>query len=214
MVAVDQDVSRLLAEIQAASGTERRELSQRLGEHLEALGTGEGSREKADVLLRLLESGRLEGLAASKERTCRAVAVESLTRMGYPYALEVRPEDLAYLRGQTRSEPDWGLYAHRGAAGVLALGFFLQWGSVPHFVSHSFDAGMDPPLVLSMGLAVLSLLAGLLAPQRSLTRRVGLGMLLVLSLLQVWMGSDSGHHGQVSGGAGLLAWLLLMLPRR
>ncbi|WP_170115585.1 hypothetical protein [Melittangium boletus] len=207
-------MSRLLMEIRVASGAERQELTQRLNGHLEALGTGTGSREKADVLLRLLESGRLEGLGGPPGHTCRAVAVESLTRMGYPYALEVRPEDLAYLRDQTVSKRDGGSLARGGAAGVLVLGLVLQWSVVPRFVSHSFDAGIDSMLALAMGLTTLSLLAGLLAPQRSLTQRVGLGLLLALSLLQLWMGSRSGYHGQLSGAAGVLAWLLLMLPRR
>ena len=70
------------------------------------------------------------------------------------------------------------------------------------------------PLVLLMGLSLLCLVPGGLGPERSASKRAGLLGLLVLSLVQLYLGLFGGYYGALSGGAGLLAWLLLMLPRR
>ncbi|WP_204494380.1 hypothetical protein [Archangium primigenium] len=210
----EEALARLVTEAREASGEARQALLLPLVSRLESLGAGGGSRENADVLLRLLEGDLLRNLEARGGRPLRSLAVEALLRMGYPYALEVRPEDLAFLRDEQAPTFNVPLIARSGAVGALALGFFFQWGAVPTIHSHSFDAGIDPPLALAMGLSALSLVAGLLGPPRSLTRQVGLGLLVVLGVLQLWMGSRSGYHGQVSGAAGLLAWLLLVLARR
>jgi len=77
------------------------------------------SRACADLLLRLLEEGKLQGLEDSRGRTARAAAVEALLGMGYPYALELAPEDLEHLRAETRRLP---LVSRVGAVAlVLAL---------------------------------------------------------------------------------------------
>ena len=88
-------------------------------------------------------------------------------------------------------------------------GIAAQWGI------HIEDVdGPGLPLVLFMGLSLLSLVPALLGPERSASQRAGLLGLLVLSLLQLYLGVFGGYYGALSGGAGLLAWLLLMLPRR
>lgn len=52
-------------------------------------------RERADLLLSLIEDAQLAGYTGSDGRTVRAAAVQALLALGYPYALEVPPEALA-----------------------------------------------------------------------------------------------------------------------
>lgn len=209
------DVARLASEARLSSGDERQEVLARLGARLDALGTGGGSREKADLLLALLEDGQLEGLRLTEQRTARAAAVEALLHLGYPYALEVRPEDLEHLRGSGGGEGfDWGPVAKAGAALSVGAGDYLQWLIIQHHSSSRWDAGLDLPLGLSFGLSLLALLTGMLAPRRSPAQGLGVGVLFLVSLFELWWGATGGYHGQASGVAGILACLLLLLPRR
>ena len=69
-------------------------------------------------------------------------------------------------------------------------------------------------LSLLMGLSLLALVPALLGPERSDSRRAGLLGLLILALVQLFLGLSGGYYGTFSGGAALVAWLLLVLPRR
>ena len=62
-------------------------------------------RATADALLKVLASEDLAILRAADGTSARAVAVERLLALGYPYALEVSPEDLAHWRTERPSEP-------------------------------------------------------------------------------------------------------------
>jgi hypothetical protein len=194
----------------AASDAERAGVAGELNQQLDALAAGGGSREVADLLEQLLESGQLAGLEDTGGRTCRAAATEALTRLGFPYALEVRPEDLAFLRGQDEASPDFP-WRPTAAGALLVAGIVAQWAI--HMESLDKE-GPGLSLVLLMGLSLLALVPALLGPERSASRRAGLLGLLVLSLVQLYLGVFGGYYGALSGGAGLLAWLLLMLPRR
>jgi hypothetical protein len=167
----------------------------------------------ADLLLHLLESGLLEGLVERGGRTCRSVAVESLTGFGFPYALEVRPEDLDHLREWTRRRRGPAVPPGVWPAGVLGGGFVGQWWALP-LEEASEVGGLGPLLVVLMGLALMGLMMALLAPERSPSRRAGLFVLLLLSLVEVFLGGPAGYHGAASGLAGLMACLLLVRTRR
>ena len=71
-------------------------------DRLAALDLG-SPRATADRLQQLLGSGELATLRASDGTSARAVAVERLLALGYPYALEVAPEDLAHWRQERPS---------------------------------------------------------------------------------------------------------------
>lgn len=60
-------------------------------------------RATADRLQALLASGALESLRTADGTSARAAAVERLLGLGYPYALEVSPEDLAHWRQERPS---------------------------------------------------------------------------------------------------------------
>jgi uncharacterized membrane-anchored protein len=78
----------------------------------------------------------------------------------------------------------------------------------------SNDTGLLLPLIALMGLSLMALVPGLLAPERSDAKRAGLLGLLLLALVELYLGFFGGYYGTLSGSAGLLAWLLLVLPRR
>ena len=83
-------------------------------------------RATADQLQALLSSGELATMRASDGSSARAVAVERLLSLGYPYALEVSPEDLAHWRDERPSEATDG----RGLS-VLVMGVAVclsLWG--------------------------------------------------------------------------------------
>ena len=148
---------------------ERPELALRLNTLLEQMAAEGGSREVADVFHRLLETGKLEGLVDTHGRTCRAVAVEALLSLGFPYALEVRPEDLEHLRASGHG----GMRLGPAIPGtVLVLGLVAQ---VAQELSRS--GGPDSLVTTQVGLSALALVALMLAPPKSAVYRVGLGLL-------------------------------------
>lgn len=195
----------------ATSEAERAALAGRINHQLDALAAGDGSREVADLLEQLLESGQLAGLVEPEGRSCRAAATEALTRLGYPFALEVRPEDLAHLRGEDAGSPGFRWEA-LAAGGVLGAGILGQWLLL--LQQGPVDTGPLVPLILLMGLSLLSLVPGVLGPERSASQRAGLVVLALLAIIQLLLSVLGGYPGAVSGLAGLLACLLLWLPRR
>ncbi len=195
----------------ASTEAERAVAAAKLNQQLDTLEAGSGGRQVADLLHELLEGGQLAGLEDTTGRTCRAAATEALLRLGFPFALEVRPEDLDHLRGRDAGQGfPWASLA---AAGVLGTGIVAQWLALSEGLE-SNDSGMFLPLIALMGLSLMALVPGLLAPEHSEAKRAGLLGLLLLALVQLYLGFFGGYHGALSGGAGLLAWLLLLLPRR
>jgi len=76
----------------ATSEAERSSLAERINHQLDTLEVGGEGRRVADLLHQFLEGGHLAGLEDASGRTCRAAATEALLRLGFPFALEVRPE--------------------------------------------------------------------------------------------------------------------------
>ena len=50
------------------------------------------------ALLKLLDDGALSSLKAADGSSTRALAIETLLRLGYPGAMHLRPEELAWFR--------------------------------------------------------------------------------------------------------------------
>jgi hypothetical protein len=197
----------------ATTEAERAGRAARINQQLDALEAGGSGRQVADLLHELLESGQLAGLEDAEGRTCRAAATEALLRLGYPFALEVRPEDLEHLRGLDKDGRRFP-WASVAAGGTMAAGLLGQWAALPRELFTEENGALLLPLTLLMGLSVMGLVPALLGAERSDTRRAGLLGLLVLALVQLYLGAFGGYYGTLSGAAGLLAWLLLWLPRR
>jgi hypothetical protein len=120
-------LGRLLDELHAATPEDRPALVTRLGQALAALPRSDAG---ARLLLQALASGRLAELVDTEGRLAAGEAVRALLRLGYPWALELEPEDLAAFRAEERRRAParpWvvlalvGLLA-AGAASYLALG--------------------------------------------------------------------------------------------
>jgi hypothetical protein len=200
-------------EARRASGPEREALAAQVHQQLEALASGRGSREVADLLHQMLEGEQLTALRDAEGRSCRGAAVEALLAQGYPYALEVRPEDLEHLREgvQPQATSPWVTGA---AFLVLAVGLVVQGlGGPPEPSSEPSSEAFGGPLVLQ-GLMLLSLVAATQGPGRSALGKLGLGGLAFLSFLGLILGLFGGYYGAVAGASGLLACLLLWLARR
>jgi len=151
------------------------------------LGT---ARATADRLQQLLSSGALTTLAGSDGRTARAVAVERLLALGYPYALEVAPEDLAHWRAERPSEATDG----RGLAVlVMTVAVCLSlWG-----VSEP-PTGVGLATVLGLGGVTV---AGVLRPT---LRRWARRTLFVLGIVACAIGARYGIGTLLPGIAGIV----------
>lgn len=159
------------------------------------------SREAADLLLRLLERDVLEGLVTGDGWTCRALAVETLLSFGFPYALEVDPEDLAHYRAQGH-RVRWD--AATVSAGLLVLagvGFQL---AVVRTTEHQSRV-----VVLSMLALLFTGLAVAMPVKRRRWPLIGLALSGVAMIVAGVLGSPVG----LVAGAGSLVAALLMARR-
>lgn len=141
-------------------GTERSDVDA----FLQALGRppsgGETPRERANLLLGLLEDAAVRDFTGGDGRSVRTAAVEGLLALGYPYALEIPPEALAQARGEAseaqgpRQVPAGGL-ALAGFAVLLltneAFGPLRGMGSTPITGALILGAGVLPVLLAVLG---------------------------------------------------------------
>ena len=63
-----------------------------------SLGALTPNPENATLLLRLLDEGAFNELRSDDGSSTRELAVETLLRLGYPWALQVHPDELAWYR--------------------------------------------------------------------------------------------------------------------
>ncbi|WP_275899140.1 hypothetical protein [Pyxidicoccus caerfyrddinensis] len=167
----------LVEQARRVPAEERPELALRLNTLLEQISAEGGSRQLADTFHRLLETGKLEGLVDTRGRSCRAVAVEALLSLGFPYALEVRPEDLEHLRAHGRRGVGHGL-------GPAVPGAVLLTGLVAQVTQElARSGGPDSLVTTQVGLSALALVALWLAPPKSAVYRVGLALLALVTCL-------------------------------
>ncbi|HZH79539.1 MAG TPA: hypothetical protein VEY88_26190, partial [Archangium sp.] len=119
--------------------------------------------------------------------------------------------DLEHLRGQDKGANGLAGASSWAATGTLGAGIVAQW-----LLLTGVPVEEEPvlPLILLMGLSLMALVPAVLGPERSNSQRAGLLGLLILALIQLYLGVFGGYYGTLSGAAGLLACLLLWLPRR
>src|SRR4051812_33035558 len=108
-------LSTLLQRADNASGDARRTATTELNAALGQMSRF-ASRPVADLLLRWLDQGALSDLQDAEGLTARAAATAALLSMGYPYALEISPDDLDHLRSRTAAVRGPG-----GAVGALMM---------------------------------------------------------------------------------------------
>ncbi len=126
-------LGRLMAEVLGRPRGNRRDVAEALNQALGELKPGLDQRE-ARALLVLLDEKELDDTVDTHGQQVREVAVQALLRVGYPWALQIDPEDLSWFRegarrGQSRlaGPPQVRWWAWATAAGVLALGAAGAW---------------------------------------------------------------------------------------
>ncbi len=169
-----RDFLRLVSEARAASGEEQQEKVGALIDTLVAMRAPGNERAEAKAVLGQLDLHALTGLVDAKGRSARREAVETVLSLGFPYALAVPPEDLAFARTQEaadarvqevlpRLEKARASIAVSGALSALIQGTTL---GLTGFAQHPDQAML---MALSAGLGVASTglaLARLRTPER------------------------------------------------
>jgi hypothetical protein len=96
----------------------------------EALGTLQPTEANGELLLRLLDDGAFNELRADDGSSTRELAVETLIRLGYPWALRIHPDELAWYRRTQNSSRQLkimillGVLAMAGTAAGFLYGLF------------------------------------------------------------------------------------------
>ena len=106
-------------------GEEGREAHRKL--HL-ALASLQPLEANGELLLRLLDEHAFDELRADDGTSTRELAIEALLRLGYPWALKVHPDELAWLRASQLAATRLKYMIVLGilAVGGVAAGF-LAW---------------------------------------------------------------------------------------
>lgn len=103
---VSEESSALVEAIEALSGSPsglaHKRRAKALIELLEQVRPGPGAAGDAATLTKYLEAGAFNDAVDAGGRSCRAAATDALLRLGYPWALSVRPEDLSWFRAHSR----------------------------------------------------------------------------------------------------------------
>lgn len=84
--------------------------------------------ENGKLLLRLLDEGAFNELRGDDGSPTRELAVETLLRLGYPWALQIHPDELAWYRGTIylRRRNKWLLLLGVFGLGAIAEAFLLR----------------------------------------------------------------------------------------
>jgi hypothetical protein len=196
----------LVEQAREASGEERQQLARRINRLLDQMVLEGGSRHVADWFHHLIESGQLEGLEDGAGHACHETAIKGLLAMGFPYALEVRPEDLQRLQPKEQEAPGRNAFLTPLAATVAGGGAIAQMAL--HLLGRS---RFSPLLTLEVGVSLLALTAVLVGKPRTPLRQMGKAVMMVASILSVFLGMLPGYAGLVSGLAGLVAALLFAI---
>lgn len=175
--------------------------------------------EESELILELLASKTLEGLVDEDGRSCRNEAVETMLASGFPHALALDPEDVAFARAWSASKgeqplADWELLLlrnrRRGAATIVigqVLGLLL---TIPADLFRQWPR-------FTVGLFVLTITsAAVLGVARPRSSNVGVmgGALAILCLVHLlFFGSTVPTLGLGVAFASLMIGVLVALGR-
>lgn len=153
-------LSELIQRARNAEGEERAWLCTLVNRALVALCGASDKDRQAALLLEMLDDEALHGLEDEQRNPCRAVAVEALLTIGYPWALQLMPEDVQFLRDHpSRTRPKIPIArAAGGAAGIgsaLMLGVSMV-GMRAWWMSQLLHSSTELALVGALALMMLS----------------------------------------------------------
>lgn len=120
------------------------ELAAQLNQQLEVLPVTD---DAGRLVLGMLSDGSLTGAADAHGRQCRAEAVKALLRLGYPWALEIDPETLAWFRSTERPKKgSWKRLALLLGAllfGAASTAYLAERGVSDFVTEHTDDRGLN-----------------------------------------------------------------------
>src|SRR5687768_3678006 len=153
-------LSELIQRGRNASGEERAWLCTLINRALLALSAAPDKDRQAALLLEMLDDEALHGLEDERRVPCRAVAVEALLTIGYPWALQLEPEDVQFLRDNPAvaraTLPLARIFS--GFAGASAVTFLaLSLSTIPSWwMTQLLNSPGELTLVFSLALTMLS----------------------------------------------------------
>jgi len=108
----------------------RADLTNSITALLEELPSQPSPQDAIPTLRRLLDDGLLDGLEDGSGQSATVAATRALVALGYPYALEVSPEQLAALKHwESRVAPaPWGIILGLGAGALVLQQVFHHLG--------------------------------------------------------------------------------------
>ena len=153
-------LSELIQRARNASGEEKAWLCTLVNRALTALSQAADKDRQAALLLEMLDDEALHTLEDERRVPCRAVAVEALLTIGYPWALQLEPEDVQFLRDNPAQAKATLPLARifSGFAGAAVVGFFaLSMSQIPGWwMTRLPNSPSELALVLSLMATMLS----------------------------------------------------------
>ena len=135
-------LEELLKSAVAREGTLRRSRAHELNLALEGAGVNH-----APAICRLLEDAEFLKLEDNFGESCRAMGVAALLRCGFPWALHITPEDLAFARSRPRRKSDDGMQI--GALGSKTVAVAVTMIGVMAFLAGAGDSFHNLALALA-----------------------------------------------------------------
>lgn len=199
-------LSGLLRKAEGATGEARRAAASELN----ALATQLArlpSRPVADVLLRWLDEGALRNMEDADGQTSRAAVTAAVLAMGYPYALEISPDDLDHLRERTAASGSLGGTLAAFLVVVVTSGYsLLELATEESWRGHVSQMA-SVLAVVGSGVAVA------LSRPRAVARRWAL-LWLLLSGLSAMSMAMSGTSALLLPAIGAIVAFGMAWPRR
>ncbi|MBS1150000.1 MAG: hypothetical protein H6Q89_1698 [Myxococcaceae bacterium] len=147
-------LSELIQRARNASGEERAWLCTLINRSLAAISVAPDKDRQAALLLEMLDDEALHALEDELRVPCRAVAVEALLTIGYPWALQLEPEDVQFLRDHPATAKATLPLARifSGFAGASALAFLaVSLSQIPGWwITQLFRSPGELALVVSL----------------------------------------------------------------
>jgi hypothetical protein len=172
--------------------------------------------EEAELVMAALDAGRFADVVDDRGRSCRREAVETMLASGFPHALLLTPEDLAFARAYVSPaatsglEPPLASWERNSRQYRIAGGALMVIGTL---VSLFFASPMSSGAPMAAVASVVSWLAGLAAAALLMFKRprdvnvASVGALVTVVLLAQFILAVSGLHAMalaaISMGVGL-----------
>ncbi|WP_232293503.1 hypothetical protein [Stigmatella aurantiaca] len=166
------------------------------------LAVDESPRQRADLLLSLLNSRHICSMRGTAGGSVEAAAVRALMELGHPYALEIPPEALDSLHQDS-------LEKELGPRHIPALGICLALlGTAPALMAGPWALLLALPTLMALTGGALEL-RGLQKAGGVLLALLGLGLLTAggYAILEDLQSSHENYHGM-----GIVLGLLAMAP--